>query len=244
MLTRSAVHAVPGTAAAARPWRLHVPVHRRRTRWVRPLVVLVALEIATASVALAGGIRAARVTARPPAAVVTSSAPVASLLAPSDLGAGWVPKALAPTPAAGSCFSPRAALYSTGPASTQAGSWSTGDVGLPAASEVIASYPAAEAATRAFASVTASVAGCTGFDYPSVGQPTTVAVAPAAVPLLGDRSAAYQVTADVGGSVGGADFVLVQRATHVLLLVYSSAGVPNAARVAALGATATARLGR
>ena len=243
MLTRPAVHAVAGTAAA-RPWGLHVPAHRRRTRWVRPLVVVVAVELAVASGALAGGIRATRAGARPPVPAVASAAPVASLLAPSDLGAGWLPKALVPAAEAGSCFAPRAALYSTGPASTQSGSWSTGDVGLPASSEVIASYPSATAATRAFAAVTAAVSGCNGFDYPSAGQPATVAVAPAPVPLLGDRSAAYQVTADVGGSVAGADFVLVQRATHVLLLVYSAAGVPNAARVAALGATATARLGR
>ena len=156
--------------------------------------------------------------------------PVPGLLSPSDAGAGWTAThsgALGTEPSG--CFRPRAALLGSSPRSAVA-ILLTAPAGVPQVDEIAARYATTSQAAAAVDAVTRNFDGCEGPE-------------PVAIPVDADRSAAALVTVNAGSQTAGVDFVVAQRGSGVVLLVYGTAGVPGPGAVSRLADRALGRLG-
>ncbi len=237
MLRRPAV-GVAGAGSALRPvpWHLRLAVDLRPVRW---WMLAAFITLSAIALALAG----AEVTRAVGWTTAGSGEEGASLLTTSAFGPGWVRVPNAVSTDDSGCFQPHSALFATGPVSSAAASWAASPASLPMATETVAGFQSAAAAQVAYHGVVTALSGCTSFataDSGSAGAPVRAVVAP--LRLAG--AAGYLVTVHLYGVVGAADFVLGQRGSQVLLLVYSDARIPAPAQVSALTAAALARIDR
>lgn len=194
--------------------------HVKAGRWVLAVAPVLVAVLFMVVFGLAGGGAAASRPATNPAVAVPG------LLTARDAGVGWTAThAGAVNPEPVGCLRPRAALIGSSPRSL-VGVLLTGPGGLPEVDEVAARYATGGSARAAFDSVARMLDSC----------PT---VSPTRITAIGDRSAAAQLV--TGGA--GADFVVAQNGTGVVLLVYGSAGVPDASAVSHLADRAVQRLG-
>jgi hypothetical protein len=198
--------------------------HVRTGRWLLALAPVVAAVVLMFVFGLAAGGAAGTRSATNPAV------PVPGLLTVSDVGPGWSTShtgALSAEPAG--CFRPRAALLASSPRSI-VGVLLTGPAGIPQVDEIAARFASDAAAAAGFEAVDRTLGGCKGPE-------------PVALPVRADRSAAALVIAAAEPQTAGVDFVVAQRGSGVVLLVYGSAGVPGGRAVSRLADAAVAHLG-
>ncbi len=237
MLRRPAVGMVSaGSVLRPLPWHQRLAVDLRPVRW---WVLAAFITLSAIALALAG----AEVTRAVGWTTAGSGGAGASLLTTSALGPGWVRVPNAVSTDDSGCFQPHSALFATGPVGSAAASWAATPASLPMATETVAGYQSATSAQAAYDAVVRSVSGCTSFATGSAG-PAGAPVRAAVTPLGLAGATGYQVIVHLNGVVGAADFVLAQRGSHVLLLVYSDARIPARAQVSALTAAALAGLDR
>lgn len=237
MLRRPAVR-VAGAGSAVRPfsWHPRIGLDLRPVRW---WMLAAFITLAAIALALAG----AEVTRAVGLTAAGSGGDGVSLLPTSALGPGWVRVPNAVSADGSGCFQPHSGLFATGPASTAAASWAASPANLPMATETVAGYQSPAAAQVAYEAVKKDLSGCTSFATGGTGS-AGGAVRAVVTPLGLAGAAGYLVTVRVDGVVGAADFVLAQRGSHVLLLVYSDARIPAHGRVSALTAAALAGIAR
>jgi hypothetical protein len=239
VLRRAAVGvAGGGTAVRSFPRYPRLAIDLRPVRW---WMLAAFITLSAIALALAG----AEVTRAVGWTASSSGGQGTALLGTGALGSGWVRVPDAVSTDNSGCFQPHSSLFATGPAGTAAASWAAGPASLPMATETVAAYPSPAAAQVAYQTVVKALSGCTGFATPvaasgSIGAPVRAVVTPWRL----TSAVGYLVTVRVNGVVGAADFVLAQRGSHVMLLVYSDAEVPAPGRVSALTAAALARIGR
>jgi hypothetical protein len=234
-------------AGAASSFRIYIPRHARRPRWAYLVLALVAAELMTGTIAAGWAVTPESVghsVGRLSTATVLARTSMSggALLEVSDLGNGWIATPVVAGRESATCFRPRADLYSTNPSQTASSSWVNASGGLPTASEIVASYPSVLGAERAFDEVQSALSGCSRFVAISGKQTAQATVGVAPLPAVGDRSAAFQVIVTLGSAVGGADFVVAQRSSRVMLLVYGDSGQPDPDRVGVIESAAAARL--
>lgn len=197
-------------------------------RWllaVSPVVTAVVLMVGFGLAA--GGAAGSRAPTNP-------AVPIPGLLAPADAGPGWTAtRSGALAAEQPGCFRPRAAMLASSPSSL-VGVVLNGPDGLPQVDEIAARYADTARATSAFDSVARELR-CSVYRTPA-GVATVVALA---APTVGDRAAGARVL--VGS--GGADFVVAQRGTGLVLVVYGIGGAPAADSANRLTARALGRLG-
>lgn len=197
-------------------------------RWLMALSPVVTAVVLMVGFGLAaGGAAGSRAPTNPAVAIP-------GLLTPADAGAGWTAThsgALAAEQPG--CFRPRAAMLASSPRSL-VGVLLSGPAGLPQVDEIAARYADTGGAISAFGSVSRALR-CSAYATPA-GAATVV---PLAAPTMGDRATAAAVILQSGG----ADVVVAQRGTAMVLVVYGTAGVPDAAAAGRLAAKALERVG-
>lgn len=203
----------------------------RRPQTGRRLLALSPLAAAVALMVVFGlgdvGAAGSRASTNPAVAVP-------GLLTTADTGPGWTATHAGSIEAeAPGCFRPRAAMLASSPRSL-VGVLLTRAGGLPQVDEIAARYTSSAGATAAFAAV-AGTLRCATFATP--GGDASVTRAPVA--REGDRAAG--ATVSLRG--GGAEFVVAQRGTGLVLVVYGTAGAPDPSASGRLVARALERLG-
>lgn len=194
--------------------------HVKAGRWALAVGPVFAAVVLIVVFGLAGGGAAASRPATNPAV------PVPGLLTAGDAGAGWSAThadAIAVEPPG--CLRPRALLVASSPQSL-VGVLLAAPGGIPQVDEIAARYPTGGAAGAAFDSAARMLGACS-------------TVRPIGIASTGGHTTAAQLLSDGAG----ADFVVAQRGTGVVLLVYGSAGVPDTSAVSHLAERAVQRLG-
>lgn len=194
--------------------------HVRAGRWTLAVTPVLAAVVLMVVFGLAGGGAAASRPATNPAVAVPG------LLSAPDAGSGWTATpagAIGVEPAG--CLRPRAALIASSPRSL-VGVLLTAPAGLPQVDEVAARYSTGGAAGAAFDSVAQMLDACSTVSRMRIAS-------------TGGRTAAAQLFTDGAG----VDFLVAQKGSGVVLLVYGSAGAPDTSAVTRLSDRAVQRLG-
>lgn len=201
---------------------------RGKGRWLLAVSpVLTAVFLMVGFGLAAGGAAGSKAPTNP-------AVPVPGLLTPADAGPGWTAThsgALAAEQPG--CFRPRAAMLASSPTSL-IGVLLTGPAGLAQVDEIAARYADTGSAVSAFDSV-ARALRCSAYATPT-GAATVV---PLAATAGRDRAAGARLIVESGG----ADVLVAQRGSGMVLVVYASTGLPADDVANNLTAKALERLG-